>query len=226
MKNVLAFLGDLRLNNNREWFEANKERYKAAKTTFDTMTESLILGMGEVDPDVRGLELKDCTYRIYRDVRFSSNKDPYKTYFGAYICKGGKKSGFAGYYFHVEPEGEGGMFGSSFMSSGIYLPQPAELKSIRQDIIDRGDEFEKLIAAAKGFRLSEGSKLKRGPAGFPADSPYAEYLKLKDIYLEKHVGDKFITSAGLPQRVVAAFEVTVGLNHFLNRAIEYARENQ
>ncbi len=135
MKQILDFLSDLRANNNREWFNANKSRYKEAEAKFGELGERLIGLVGGFDPSVRGLTLRDCTYRIYRDTRFSHDKTPYKTHFGLYICPGGKKSGNAGYYFHVEPTGVGGesdgggggMIGGHLLDAGIYMPEPAVL---------------------------------------------------------------------------------------------------
>ncbi len=130
MKRILDFLNDLRANNNREWFAANKGRYKEAEGIFNAFAERLIALVGEFDPAVRGLTLRETTYRIYRDTRFSHDKTPYKTHFGLYLCPGGKKSGNAGYYFHVEPagEGEGGMIGGHLLDAGIYMPEPAVLR--------------------------------------------------------------------------------------------------
>ncbi|MBQ4279008.1 MAG: DUF2461 domain-containing protein [Rikenellaceae bacterium] len=223
MKNVLEFLAAVRLHNNREWFEQNKAWYLAVKEEFDAFTEGLIAGIAGFDPSVAGLTSKECTYRIYRDTRFSANKDPYKTHMGAYVCPGGKKSGLSGYYFHVEPRGDG-FFGGSLLSVGMYMPEPKVLRSIREEIEDNGAEFEATIHKAAGFRICEESKLKRVPAGFAADSPMAEYLKLKDIYLEKHVDNAFIESPDLLKKTVAAFRKAKPFNDLINRAARYALE--
>lgn len=222
----MDFLKELRRNNDRDWFEANKQRYKAADEQFKAFTAQLIEGVGRFDPQVRDsrLAVKDCTYRIYRDVRFSHNKDPYKTYMGAYVCRGGKKSGFAGYYFHLEPTGSGSMAGGCFLSSGIIMATPAELKSIRQEISDNGSAFVDAVKSARGFNISEENKLKRVPAGFSADDPYAEYLKLKDVYLMMPLDEKTIFGPDLLQRTLEAFESTCRFDAILNRAVEYARE--
>ena len=102
MKIVLDFINQLSLNNNKEWFDKNKSFYQEAKHCFETFTQQLIANIETFDPTIRGLQVKDCTYRIYRDLRFSKDKTPYKTHFGAYICPNGKKSGLGGYYFHLE----------------------------------------------------------------------------------------------------------------------------
>ena len=134
MKSVIDFLVGLRSDNSKEWFDAHKAEYKAAKAEFEDFTAQLIDGIAGFDPSVRGLAVKDCTYRIYRDIRFSNDKTPYKTHMGAYICRGGKKSGNAGYYFHVEPAGDGGMIGGHLLTAGLYMPEPEVLRSVREDI--------------------------------------------------------------------------------------------
>ena len=104
MKRVIEFLQNLVANNNKVWFDAHKDEYLLAKKVFEDFTEQLIAKVEAFDPSVKGLKVKDCTYRIYRDVRFSKDKSPYKTHMGCYICRGGKKSGYSGYYFHVATE--------------------------------------------------------------------------------------------------------------------------
>lgn len=223
MKKVLDFLAELRLNNNRDWFEANKGRYREANETVNAFAEELIAAIGEFDPSVRGLTVRECSYRIYRDTRFSKDKTPYKTHIGVYICPGGKKSGNAGYYFHIEPQGDG-LLGHHLLSSGIYMPEPKVLKSIRDEIFDNGDEVEKAIKKAKGFRLDKSNSLKRTPTGYPADSKYDEYLKLKDFYLEKPVDDEYILGDDLVKRAAADFRLTYDFISLMNRAAEFAHE--
>lgn len=224
MKTVIEFLEQVRVNNNREWFEANKAWYREAQAEFNAFTEKLIDGIAGFDPSVRGLTVKDCTYRFYRDVRFSPNKDPYKIHMGAYICPFGKKSGYAGYYFHVEPECEEGMLGGNFLTSGVYMPEPNVLKSVRYDILEHGEAFEKAVKKAKGFELGQDNKTKRVPTGFPSGTPYDEYLKLKDIYLTKSVDNEYLLQPGLAERAVRDFALTYELTAMLNRAVHYAFE--
>lgn len=223
MKNVIDFLSELRKNNHKEWFEANKGWYKEALGEFNAFTETLIEGIASFDPLVAGLTLKDCTYRIYRDVRFSHDKTPYKTHMGAYVCPKGKKSGYAGYYFHLEPKGEG-LLGGNLMTAGLYMPEPVVLRSLREEILDNGAELLAAAEEAKGFTLDQSNKLKRTPTGFPADSPYDEYLKLKDFYVVKPFDDKLLGSKDLLDKVVTGFRSTHRLTTQLNRAVQYAYE--
>lgn len=213
MKKILEFLGELKENNNREWFETNKERYKLLQGQFNEFTQELIDGITLFDPAVKGVTIKDCTYRIYRDVRFSPNKEPYKTHMGAYICPGGKKSGMAGYYFHLEPN-------NSLLAAGLHCPEPNVVKSVRDEIFDNGEEFEKAVKEAKGFAVDFTSKLQRVPKGFPAESNFADYLKLKefDLIAPVEVDEKLL------EKVLTKFKTTKHFNDLLNRAAQYARE--
>ncbi len=223
MKRVLDFLNELRLNNDREWFTANKKRYQEALDVFNGFAEQLIAEIGGFDPSVRGLALKDCTYRIYRDTRFSNDKTPYKTHMGVYVCPGGKKSGNAGYYFHIEPGGDG-LLGHNLMSAGIYMPEPAVLKSVRDEFFDNGEEVVKAIGKAKGFSIDRSNQLKRTPAGYPADSPYDEYLRLKDFHMAKFFGDDYILAGDLAKRAAADFRTTYEFVALMNRAADFAHE--
>ena len=127
MLKVIQFLNELSENNNREWFQKNKKWYDESREKVLFLTEVVINEIRKFDPDVPLLEPKDCLFRIFRDVRFSHDKSPYKTNFGSFIAKGGRKSSYAGYYFHIEPSG-------SFVGGGIYMPAAEPLKAIRDYI--------------------------------------------------------------------------------------------
>jgi len=223
MKKVLTFLSQIRENNNKEWFDAHKAEYTEANSLFTSFTEKLILGIGEFDPSVRGLTTKDCLYRFYRDLRFSPNKMPYKIHLGTYICPHGKKSGYAGYYFHIEPEGSGYLDGHQ-LDTGLYCPAPEVLKSVREGILLNGDTFDAAVKEAKGFVLEDSQALKKVPRGYPADFKYAGYLKLKNPCLCKHVDDAFILSDHLLENTLEAFSKTYTFNKLLNESVEYALE--
>lgn len=213
MKQILDFLAELKVNNNRDWFEANKARYKEVQAQFNAFAEQLIPALVGIDSSLEGVVLKDCIYRIYRDVRFSPNKEPYKTHIGAYFCPLGKKSGYAGYYVHIEPE-------NSLLAVGLHCPEPKVVKSVREEIFSNGDAFVAAIRQAKGFDVEESSKLKRIPTGYPADSPYAEYLKLKEFDLIKPLS----VEGNLIETCTRDFASTVAFNALLNRAVKFAHE--
>lgn len=221
MQEVIDFFRRLHDNNDRAWFDAHRAEWTHVKGRFAAFTERLIEGIAAFDPSVRGLRVQDCTYRIARDTRFSADKSPYKNYIGAYIAPKGKKSGFAGYYFHIEPCGDG-LVWSNLLSAGLYCPEPTVLRSVREEIFDNGAEVLKAIRAARGFRLCENNKLKRVPTGFPADSEYAELLKLKDVYLEKKITEEFLLDDRLIENTLAEFRRTQPFIALLNRAVQYA----
>lgn len=224
MKTVLAFLNQISDNNTREWFEAHKSEYRSANDAFNAFVEKLIVGISDFDPSIKGLTVKDCTYRFYRDIRFSPNKMPYKTHFGAYICPLGKKSGYAGYYFHIEPKGNGYLDGN-LLAAGLYNPQPNILKSIREEIFLNGERFENAVLEAKSFVLEDDQALKRVPRGYPADFKYAEYLKLKNPSLLKRFDNVALLSEDLLEQTLYYFRETVSLNSWLNKAVKFAHEN-
>ena len=225
MKEVIAYLKDLSRHNDREWFHANKARYVEAQARFNAVVDQIILGISQFDSSVAGLTAKDCTYRIYRDVRFSNDKRPYKTHMGAYICPGGKKSGFSGYYFHLGVGGEG-YPAAHMLAAGDYMCDPKVLKTLREDICYGNGDFEEILKTkvAPEFWLDESSALKRVPAGFPADSPYAEYLKLRVYCVCYEPDTKFMTSPDVATQTVALFKTAYPFLQYINRAIQYVKE--
>lgn len=225
MERILNFLTKLKENNNREWFEANRKEYLDVKKIFENFVVQLIEGISQFDKTIHNITVKDCTYRIYRDLRFSKDKTPYKTHLGAFVCPFGKKSGYSGYYFHIEPNTQ-----SSFLSgghqliTGSYRPTPKLLQSIREEIWTNGEQFVKNIKKAEGFKLIKEDALKKAPRGFPSDYKYIEYIKLKDYCLAKTVDDKFILNKNLIENTIKEFRKTYDFNYMLNQAIEFALE--
>ncbi len=223
MQTVLSFLRQIKDNNNKVWLDAHKNEYLEANHIFTEFVGKLIAGIGEFDESVKGLIPKDCMYRFNRDTRFSPNKMPYKTHFGAFVCPKGKSSGYSGYYFHIEPEGNG-YLGGHQLDTGVYCPEPEVLKSIREEIYFNGDLFDSTIREASGFNVEDSQALKKVPRGYPADFKYADYLKLKNPCLCKYVNDDFILNENLLENTLDAFKRTVKFNQFLNRAIAFAKE--
>lgn len=218
MKETVDFLRRLKRNNNREWFNAHKAEYRRADSLFKEFATALIDGISSFDPSVFGLTLADCTYRIYRDIRFSNDKSPYKTYMGVFVAPHGKKAGYAGYYLHIDPA-EG-----CFLYAGLHLPEPAVLKSVREEIIDNGDGLMAAVNAANGFSLCTDNALKRNPKDFPAGHKYDGLLRLKDFGIEKPIDEELLFSNGLLQSVLDDFKSTYPLVSTLNRAVQYAYE--
>ncbi|GAC1385998.1 MAG: DUF2461 domain-containing protein [Ginsengibacter sp.] len=219
-KNTLKFLRDIKSHNTREWFEKNREKYEEAKIDFDTFIAALLKEVSKFDPDIKELESKNCTFRQYRDVRFSKDKRPYKINMGAYINRGGKKSLFGGYYFHVEPDDH------SFTGGGLWVPMAPELKKVRQEIDYCYDEFKSIVEAPKfkkvfgGLRVNDEMKLKKIPKGYPIDHPAIEFLKHKSFVAMKQVTDQELTSSSLLKNTVNIYKTLKPLLDFVNRSIE------
>jgi uncharacterized protein (TIGR02453 family) len=216
---TLKFLKDLKKHNNKPWFEANRMRYEAAKEDFENFIGSVLSGVGKTDEYISALKVKECMFRINRDVRFSNDKSPYKTNMGASIKRGGKKSVFAGYYFHLEP-------GQSFTGGGIWMPDADSTKKIRQEIAYCYDEFKSIIGSRK-FKTIFGDlskdkeiSLVNMPKGYEKDDPAGEYLKLKSWLAMKELKDEDITNKGLRKIVVDSFLALQPLLEFLNRPLE------
>lgn len=225
MQKILPFLTNLAENNTKTYFEEHKTEYQAANAEFHAFVEKLIAGIERFDPSIKGLTIKDCTYRFHRDTRFSSNKEPYKTHFGAYICPFGKKSGYAGYYFHMEPQNTD-FIGGNILATGLHCPLPEVLKSIREEIFLNGDVFDETVRKANSFVLEDSEALKRVPRGYPADFKYAEYLKIKNPSLYKHFDVDFLNSNTLLENTLEAYRETLDFNNWLNNAVRYALEKE
>lgn len=219
MKDIINFLEELAANNDRVWFEANRDRYKAVKSRMDAVAKDFIEAVAAFDPSVEGVQVKDATYRIYRDTRFTKDKSPYKTWFGVYVCPRGKRSGFSGYYMHVEPENDYYM-----LCTGAYCPTPGEVKSIREEIMTEGENFVETIRAARGFEIDWTTAYKRMPQGWSADDPHSEYYRLRNYLLVKVVDRDYVLADDFISRAAAEMSLTRPFNDTLNRAIEYARE--
>jgi uncharacterized protein (TIGR02453 family) len=213
-KSTLDFLSDLKIHNEREWFLKNRSRYDDAKLNYERFVQAIIDRITQFDPILKGLEVKSCTYRINRDIRFSNDKSIYKTNLGAFIVRGGKKNAdrFAGYYVHVEP-------GNSMIAGGAYMPPKEWLSAIREKIDEQGDKLEKLIKNKDFTRIFgsiEGEKLKTAPKGYPKDHPYIELLKFKSFLASKSISDKEILSSNALDTIVEASRVMKTMNDFLN----------
>ncbi|WP_299515321.1 DUF2461 domain-containing protein [Mucilaginibacter sp.] len=214
---TLDFLKELVENNNREWFMANKERYDTARENMIDFTGRLIKLLHKFDPAVsEELDPKKCVMRIYRDIRFSKNKTPYKNNFGVSIPTSGTKLGGAEYYFHVQP-------GKSFIAGGYWMPEAAHLKAIRQEIdynahdllsIINDPEFVKLFG---DFRNQD--KLKTLPRDYTADNENIELLKLKSFIVSCPLKDKDLLSDGGAEKVATICSKLYPLNVFLRNAI-------
>ena len=227
MKAIIHFLRQLQCNNNREWFNAHKEEFLKHQARFHELVDEVIREITVFDADVAGLTAKDCTYRIYRDVRFSSDKSPYKCHFGAFIAKGGKKAGNAGYYFHISTGGGEEYPYCHMLAVGDYCYKPDVMKILREDIVNGEGDFDAVVKQADAsFTLDNDGALKRNPKGFPADAPYSEYIRLKYFCLTAIPDDEFWEGEDLAKRIASKFATTKPFVNYINRAIAFEREEE
>jgi uncharacterized protein (TIGR02453 family) len=225
MKETLDFLNALQQHNNREWFEAHKPTCKMLNERFNHFITQLLNGIASFDERLKNVTAKECVYRIYRDIRFSPNKLPYKSHFAAYMCPGGKKSGYAGYYFHIEAEHEE-YIGTNILAAGCHCPEPAALKSIREDIEFNGAAYRKALRTANTFSLEGNSSLSKVPAGFDKESEFGDLIKLKDFSIMRKLPEKELF--GDPKRLLEFtlenFKKAQPFNDLLNRAIDFVTQ--
>ncbi len=218
-KSTLIYIKNLQENNNKPWFDENRNVYEKARADFETLVKNIITIFGEIDADIAPLEGKNCIFRQYRDIRFSKDKTPYKGHMGASFDRGGKNSGFAGYYLHLEPGNK------SMVGGGIWMPEAASLKKIRQEIDYNWDEFHEIINH-KDFKKIYGDleageyKLSREPKGYEKNNPAIEYLKLKSLVAIHPLTDADLMSKDLLDKITQAFTALMPLIKFINRALE------
>jgi uncharacterized protein (TIGR02453 family) len=214
---TFAFLKELKENNNREWFNANKARHEEAKINVLEFVSNLIPELAKIDKSVpASLNAKDCVMRIYRDIRFSLNKTPYKTNFGAGISPNGKNFKGPGYYIHIEPN-------NSFVAGGSWFPENNELKAIRQEIDYNYSSFEGIIEAPdfKNYygSLDQEGALKTAPKGYSANHPYIHILKLKSFTVSSSISNDQLQSNGSVKIISEGFEYMYPFINFLRNAI-------
>ena len=224
---IIQFLKDVAANNNRPWFQSHKDEYDAVRQDFEAGVAQLIGRIADFDDSVAHLSVKDCTYRFYRDTRFSPDKSPYKRHLGAYISAKGKKSLHGGYYIHLEPDG-------CLVACGSYWLPTNILTSCRNEMMGNEEEwlrcvenpdFQKYFGAPEtasweskqGFGLE---RLKTCPAGFPKDYPHLRYLRQKDYCCWRRVSDTFFSGDKWIQKVIPLFQAAKPMMDFVNNVID------
>lgn len=216
MKTILDFLKELKQNNNREWFDQHKDEYLDVKRKHELILGKVIEEISRFDPLTGKPEPKDCVFRIYRDIRFSKDKLPYKTHLGAFIARGGRKSQRPGYYLHLEP-------GNSMIGGGIYMPQPEVLKKIRNEIYFDSVKFRSILeekSFSKLFGTLYEDKLSRNPKDFDADFADIDLLRYKSYFVERYLSDDEVLSDKFETIVVDTCKAMLQLHLFLNKAFE------
>ncbi|MBC8100061.1 MAG: DUF2461 domain-containing protein [Armatimonadetes bacterium] len=209
---TLDFLRDLRSNNTREWFEANRKRYDAAKSAVEALARDLIAQFTPIESDLGALAPKDCLFRINRDVRFSADKTPYKTNMGMVIGRGGRKGDGRSYYLHIEPDG------NSFIGGGVYAPSPEQLRAIREEIATHPQRLQNILNAPDFvgyYGTLQGDTLKTMPKGYPADHPSAALLKHKTWVALHPLSDEQLLSDSFSAYYLAACAALKPLEAYL-----------
>ena len=214
---ILSFLAKLAKNNNRDWFEKNKDAYLQAKENYEAFVAKLLEGLAKTNPGFESLNPKKLVFRIYRDVRFSKDKSPYKINMGAGISPNGKMEQEPGYYIHIQPGNQ------SFVAGGMYMPDAANLAKIRQEIDYNADAFARLLKDKK-FRkwfkgLDDFDKLKTAPKGYAKDHPHIEVLKNKSYIVSHYFTDKEVKDKKFLKQVLEVTTAIKPLNDFLKHAI-------
>jgi uncharacterized protein (TIGR02453 family) len=217
MDNILKFLKAVGKNNNREWFEKNKPTYLKAKENFDDFLEGLHKDLLKFDERLANMNPRKAAFRIYRDVRFSKDKRPYKTNMGAGFSEHGKMEQEPGYYLHIEP-------GKSFVAGGLYMPTPENLAKIRQEIDYNAEKVLKILKEKKFKKLfpkglDAWDKLKTMPKGYAKDHPHIDLLKNKSFVVSHPFKDTDVTSKTFQKKIAEACKSIKTLNEFLYEAI-------
>lgn len=214
---TLDFLADLAMHNKKEWMDDNKKRYKDAKDQVIELVSEVIQKSAAFDSSIANVDPRKTLFRINRDIRFSKNKDPYKTNFGAAIVDGGRKSGNPGYYLHIMPE-------NNFAGGGIYQPSSDMLQKVRQEIDYNGKEVRSILDSKDFKKTFDGpygdDKLKTAPKGYPKDHENIDLLQLKHYVFMKKMTDKQVTSNSFSTQVTDVYKTLHPFNLFLAKALD------
>jgi uncharacterized protein (TIGR02453 family) len=206
------FLRDLNENNSREWFNSNRKRYDAAKFELEQLVDILITETAKIQ-QLGPTQVKDCLFRINRDIRFSKDKSPYKNFLSAAIGPGGRNSGRMDYYLHIQPDG------NSFLGGGMWAPTPAQLAMYRQEIDYNAAELRSIIEQ-KEFRsyFPEiwGDVMKTAPKGYPKDHPDIDLLRHKQMFFMHRYTDAEVQQADFPHQVMYGIGLVKPFCDFLN----------
>lgn len=218
-KEALQFLADLIANNNTEWMHANKKRYESYKKDYHNYIASILAEMKLLDPTLEPLEVKNCTFRINRDIRFSKDKSPYKTNMGVWFTQNKNKKNSPGYYIHFEK-------GMSFIAGGVWCPEPNELKLIRKEIEFFHDDLEEIVSDKtfkkefKELTRDDNNTLKKAPKDFDPNHPAIEFLKLKSYTASQKIDDKLFSEPDFSKKIAQKLIALKPMNDFLRRALE------
>ena len=215
-KDSLQFIDDLTANNNRDWFLDNKKCYEKFKADYQNLVSQFLDEMKPLDQSLELLEIKNCTFRINRDIRFSKDKTPYKNHLGIWMSSGIKGANRAGYYIHLGRK-------ESFIAGGFYSPESDDLKKVRKEIAFFHDDLEEIVTD-KSFKKVYGSldtsnSLKNAPKDYEKDHPAIAFLKLKSFTATQKIDFTDAIKPNFVKETVAKLILLKPLNDFLNRAL-------
>lgn len=217
-KDSLQFLDDLKANNNRDWFLDNKKRYEVFKKDYHQLVGDFLNAMKPLDPSLEMLEVKNCTFRINRDIRFSKDKSPYKDHIGVWLSSGSKGMNRSGYYIHIARAG-------SFIAGGFYCPEAEDLKKMRREIAFFYEDLEEILNEKNfkrefcDFDRNEANTLKNPPRGYEKDHPAIEFLKLKSFETSQKFDIEEVTKEDFVAKMSNKLISLKPLNEFINRAL-------
>lgn len=217
-KSSLEFLADLKNNNNREWFLANKTRYENYKKDYHQFIADLLELLIQGDSNLSNLQVKNCTFRINRDIRFSKDKSPYKTHMGIWMSVNSTIKNAPGYYVQIDND-------NCFIAGGLYCPEASDLKKIRKEIAFFHDELEEIIYSKnfkkefKDLDRDPSQLLKTAPKDYEKDHPAIEYLKLKSVTASQKIDTAVALDKNAAFVIATKLLALKPLNEFLNRAI-------
>ena len=215
---AVQFLEDLVANNNTEWMHANKKRYDNFKKNYYNYIGSILAEMKPLDKKLDALEVKNCTFRINRDIRFSKDKSPYKTNIGVWMSQNKNRKNAPGYYIHFEK-------GNSFIAGGCWCPEQDELKQIRKEIAFFYEDLEVIVGNKKfksefgALTRDENNTLKKAPKDFDPNHPAIEFLKLKSFTASEKIDDKLFSEPSFSKVIATKLIVLKSMNDFLTRAL-------
>lgn len=215
------FLSQLSQNNNREWFDAHRSDYDSARADFEGFISGLKAALTPLVPELETQPTKSLLFRIYRDVRFSKDKTPYKVHFSAYFCRAGKKAPDAGYYLHLSP-------GKSHFSAGMWEPQGAVMRAVRQEIDYSFGELQNILQEGdfrKYFGDLQGEKLRTLPQGYTANNPAINILKHRSFLASRPLPDTFFTKKDAVKKLTEMAQAATPLVGLLNRGMDDAQQS-
>ena len=217
-KETLQFLDDLKANNNRDWFLENKKRYEAFKKDYYQLASDLLDALKPLDASLEMQEVKNCTFRINRDIRFSKDKTPYKSHLGFWFSSGAKGQNRSGYYIHLEKD-------ASFIAGGLYCPESEDLKKMRKEIAYFHEDLEEILEEKsfkkefKNFDRNEKNTLKNPPRGYEKEHPAIELLKLKSFESSQAIDLSAVAKKDFVAVMSKKLIALKPLNDFINRAL-------